>query len=200
VKEALSLDPKTPDAYVLLANIDYTKGDVDKATADLRAAIASNPRHVSNYLVLGSWYAQEGNWSETRKLWEKAHEVDPASPLAAGQLAFLYLDHGGDANAALSLAQIAKRATPDSPAAADTLGWAYYKLSSPKLAIAQLQHAVQKDPANPVFMYHLGMAYIEAGNRPAAKRLLQQALQRTPNFVYAADARDALRKVSTSRN
>ncbi|MEO7143486.1 MAG: tetratricopeptide repeat protein, partial [Bryobacteraceae bacterium] len=199
VKDAIRLDPKTRDAFTLLADIDYARGLADKAKSDLRTAIELNPRNVSNYLALGAWYARDGNWDEARKLWEQAHEVDPASPVAAGQLAFLYLEHGGDLNVALSLAQTAKRAIPDSAPAADTLGWAYYKLGSPGLAVAQLQQSVQKDPTNPVYLYHLGMAYGIEGNSQSAQRFLQEALQRTPNFIYAADARDALKKISSQR-
>jgi hypothetical protein len=36
--------------------------------------------------------------------------------------AFLYLEHGGDVNAELSLAQSAKRKMPDSLVTADALG------------------------------------------------------------------------------
>ena len=154
-----------------------------------------NPRNAANYLALGSWYARDGKWEETRKLWEKAHEVDPASPIAAGQLAFLYLDHGGDVSTAFSLAQTAKRAMPDSAPATDTLGWAYYKMGSPALAVSQLQQAVQKEPKNPIYLYHLAMADIGAGKSQAGKQLLEEVLQRSPNFVYAADARDALSKI-----
>ena len=88
---------------------------------------------------------------------EKAHDVDPASGLVAAALAHLYLEHGGDVNVAVSLAQMAKQRMPDSLATADTLGWAYYKLGSFEPAIAQLEEAVRKAPANPLYRYHLGM-------------------------------------------
>ena len=54
--------------------------------------------------------------------------LTPGSPLVAQRLASLYLDHGGDLNVALSLAQIAKQKLPGLPATVDTLGWAYYKM------------------------------------------------------------------------
>ena len=54
--------------------------------------------------------------------------MDPLSPLVAAELAFLYLEHGGDINTAVSLAQVAKQKLPDSPVTAHALGWAYYKV------------------------------------------------------------------------
>jgi predicted Zn-dependent protease len=89
--------------------------------------------------------------------------LDPGSPVVANRLANLYLDHGGDVNVAVSLAQVAKQRMPGSPIATDTLGWAYYKLGSAKAAVAQLTESVQKSPRNPVYQYHLGMAYLADG-------------------------------------
>ena len=196
VRRAIALDPRTPDAYTLLANIDFAKGSVEKAKADLRTAIQAYPRSVNNYLALGTQYEKEGNWEEAKKVFEKAHEVDSASPFVADELAFIYLEHGGDVNVALSLTQIAKQRLPGSPVTADALGWAYYKLGAYGSAVSQLRECVQKVPNNPVYQYHLGMAYIAAGNRDSAERALQRALKDNSNFLYSASARESLSKLS----
>jgi tetratricopeptide (TPR) repeat protein len=193
---ALAIDPKTPDAFTLLANIDFAKGAADKAKADLRKAMEGNPRNVGNYLALGTEYEKESNWEEAKKLYEKAHQLDSASPFIADELAFLYLEHGGDVNVALSLAQQAKQRMPGSPVTADALGWAYYKLGAHDLAVAQLRDSVQKAPNNPVFQYHLGMAYWKTGNRDAAGRALQKALNESPSFPYSTIARATLDKIA----
>ena len=149
VRQALTLDPKTPDAHTLLADIHLAEGEVDQAKTEFRAAIEANPRNTANYLALEYQYEKEGNWEEAKRLCEKAHQVDPASPVVADQLATLYLDHGGDVNVALPLAQMAKQKMPDSPIAADTLGWAYYKLGSTEPAITELKEASRRFPATP---------------------------------------------------
>jgi tetratricopeptide (TPR) repeat protein len=182
-----------------MANINYAKGDLAKAKSDMRGAIAANPLRVTNYLTLGAWYAREGNWDEARVLWEKAHQVNPNSPEAAQQLAFVYLERGGDANLALSLAQAAKRNLPNPAPSDDILGWAYYKVGSADMAVAQLKLAVDKVPNNPIYLYHLGMAYLAAGKLDLADRTLRRSLQ-TPTFAYAADAKAALNKVAAQRN
>src|SRR5581483_3066065 len=105
---ALSLDPKTPDAYTLLANINLSRGAVTEAKANLRAAIAAQPHSLLNYMTLVTEFEKEGNWNEAKKFCQKAHEIDPEAPLVSAELAFLYLEHGGDVNAAVSLAQSAK--------------------------------------------------------------------------------------------
>jgi tetratricopeptide (TPR) repeat protein len=182
--------------HTLLANIELAKGAVEQAKAELRAAIAANPHNVANYLALCSQYEREGNWEQAKKICEEAHEADSTAPMVADELAFLYLEHGGDVNVALALAQQARQRWPNSPITADALGWAYYKLGSPESAVAQLKDSVQKVPNNPVFQYHLGMAYLASGRRDFAQRSLQAALKSNPNFLYALSARTSLESIA----
>jgi tetratricopeptide (TPR) repeat protein len=200
VRQALALDPKAKDAYTLLANIDLARGAMEQAKTHFRAAIQANPNGVVNYLALATEYEKEGNWEEAKKLCEKARQVDPASPVVANHLAALYLDHGGDVNVAVSLAQVAKQKMPGSPATSDTLGWAYYKLGSADAAVAQLSESVKKVPRNPVYQYHLGMAYLAGGHPELARQSLQLALNIDPHFLDAASARAALDKVPQGRS
>ncbi|HVW85264.1 MAG TPA: tetratricopeptide repeat protein, partial [Bryobacteraceae bacterium] len=196
VRQALAIDKKTPDAYTLLANIDFARGSIEKGKSDLRAAIAANPRKSANYVALGTQFEKEKNWEEARKLFEKAHEADASAPLICAELAFLYLEHGGDVNVAVSLAQTAKRTMPESPITSDALGWAYYKLGSTDLAINELKESARKVPDNAVYQYHLGMAYMTAHRFEAATGYLQRALRNGPNSLYAEDARAALKKMA----
>ncbi|MBZ5625336.1 MAG: tetratricopeptide repeat protein [Acidobacteriia bacterium] len=195
VRQALKLDAQTPDAYTLLANIALARGSAEEAKSLLRTAIASSPRKLMNYMALVTQYEKEGNWEEAKRLCEKAHELDRTSPLVAAELAFLYLEHGGDVNTAVSLAQIAKQKLPDSPITADALGWAYYKLGSPGSAVVQLKESSEKVPSNPIYRYHLGMAYLAARRFDLAGQSLQAALRTDPHFPYAANARAALEQI-----
>jgi tetratricopeptide (TPR) repeat protein len=196
VRQALKLDPYTPGAYTLLGNIALAKGAPDEAKSHFRTAIAAHPRNLLNYMALVTQYEREGNWEEAKRLCEKAHEIDTNSPLVAAELAFLYLEHGGDVNTAVSLAQIAKQKLPDSPITTDALGWAYYKLGSMDSALAQLKESSRKVPDNPTYHYHLGMAYLAAHQSDLALRSLQAALRTDPQFLYAANARAALEQIS----
>jgi tetratricopeptide (TPR) repeat protein len=198
VKQALAVDAKAKDDYSLLADIDLARGATGQAKTHFRTAIDANPGNVANYLALDGLYEKEGNWEEAKKWCEKARQADPASPLVANRLATLYLDHGGDINVAVSLAQMAKQKFPDSPVATDTLGWAYYKLGSTKAALAQLTESVKIVPRNPAFQYHLGMAYLADGRPDLARRSFEIALAGNPQFPDAASARAALEQVSKS--
>ena len=200
VRQALAIDPKTPDAYSMLANIEFAKGATENAKAHLRSAIAASPQKLSNYMALVKQYEKEGNWGEAKALCEKAHQVDPEAPYVSAELAFLYLEHGGDVNLAVSLAQTVRQKMPDSPVAADLLGWSYYKLGSIDSAIAHLKESTRKEPDNPMYQYHLGMAYMAARQFDLASGTLRRALRTDPNFLDAANTRAALNTLTKRLN
>jgi Flp pilus assembly protein TadD len=106
------------------------------------------------------------------------------------------LEHGGDVNVALSLAQEAKQKMPDSAVVADTLGWAFYKAGLSASAVEQLSEAVRKNPDSSVYQYHLGMAYLAAGRSDSAARSLHRALAADPNSQFAANARTSLDEIA----
>lgn len=193
---ALKLDPKTPDAHTLLANIAFATGSVEGGKSHLRQAIALFPSGLLNYMILVTQYEKEENWQEATRVCQKAHEIAPDAPLVSAELAFLYLEHGGDLNTAVSLAQIARQKMPASPITADALGWAYYKLGSIGPAIEQLKQASEKAPDNPIYRYHLGMSYIAARQLALAGQSLHSALRTDPHFPYAANAQAALEQIS----
>jgi len=195
-RQALALDPKAKDAYTLLGNIDLARGSSEEAKQDFRAAIAADPGNLSNYLALEVVHEREQNWDEAKKLCERARQIDPASPVVAFRLANLYLNHGGDINMAVSLAQMAKQKMPQSPATSDTLGWAYYKLGSPEAAIGQLKESVEKAPQVAVYQYHLGLAYLAAKHVDLATHSFQRALATDPGFPDAASAKVSLDQLS----
>jgi tetratricopeptide (TPR) repeat protein len=193
-KQVLKLDAKTPRAHVLLAAIYFTTGKPEDAKQQLRAAIDVDPRNLNHYLLLASQYEKEQRWDEAVKLYEKARQIDVDSPVLANQLAYLYLEHGGDLNLALDLAQEAKRKLPNSPQVSDTLGWAYYKRGLADQAIAHIRRCVEAIPSNAECQYHLGMAYIAAGNPRAAEKHLRLALK-DPGVAWSARAQEALSSI-----
>lgn len=100
------------------------------------------------------------------------------------------LQHGGDLDMALSFAQTARRAMPDSPKTADTLASVYLRKGNYQLAQNLLNEAVQKSPDNQSYRYHLGLAYQGLKDIPKAKSCFQRALEMNPK----SDEADAIRK------
>jgi cellulose synthase operon protein C len=102
------------------------------------------------------------------------------------------LDHGGNINVALSLAQTARRGLPNLPNSADTLGWAYYHQGVYSSAADMFRQAIKGDPENPTYHYHLGMAYEGQKNYAMARKELEYTLQIKPDYTHSDDIRKML--------
>ena len=99
---------------------------------------------------------------------------------------------------AMGMAQTARRGMPDSPNAADTLGWAFYQKGIYQSAISQFQEALRLsekrgEPDDAVFHYHLGLAYGKANQSALARQQLEKAVKLSPNNTEARKALSELR-------
>ena len=112
--------------------------------------------------------------------------------IAANNLAYILLEHGGDPNLALSLAQTGRKGMNDSPNSADTLAWAYYHTGAYSVAAPLLEEAVKKVPTNPTYRYHLGMVYQKLNDNAKARSAFEAAIKAKPDSPAADSARKAL--------
>jgi predicted Zn-dependent protease len=102
------------------------------------------------------------------------------------------MEHGGDKEKALQLAQTAKEMAPEEPHISDTLGWILYKRGVYQRALSLLSDSAAKLPENPEIQYHLGMAYLKAGDKEGAKKALTLAATSQTGFVGKEEAKRAL--------
>jgi tetratricopeptide (TPR) repeat protein len=137
-----------------------------------------------------------GNSQQAEEQYRKALQVQPNYGPAANNLAYLMIENHQDLDAALSLAQIAHQKMPDSPSAADTLGWVYYQKGLYSMAAGLLQQALLKAPDNATYHYHMGMVYDRQKNTSAARKHLQRALQIDPNLPDSNEIRRMLERLS----
>jgi Flp pilus assembly protein TadD len=198
-QKAIDLDKNNINAFLLLASTEASHGSVDDAISNYQRALQQNPRDLRTYILLGSLMETHGDWQQAEDLYRKALQVQPDYAVAANNLAYLMLEHGGDTSVALSLAQTARKGMPNVPNAADTLGWAYYHQGVYNSAIDTLQEAVNGNPQNPTFHYHLGMAYEKVNNPALAKKQLEYTLKISPNYAQADEIKKLLAQ-STQNN
>jgi tetratricopeptide (TPR) repeat protein len=196
----VELDKNNSNAFLFLSSVQISRGSVDQAIASYRTALQSNPRDVRIYVALGSLLETRNQWQEAEDLYQKALQIQPDYALAANNLSYLMLEHGGNANVALTLAQTARKGMPDSPNAADTLGWAYYQQGVYNASIDLFQEAIKSDPENPTYHYHLGMAYQKSNNFAMAKKQLEYTLQISPNYSQAGEIKKILAENGPQKN
>ena len=196
--KAMDLDKNNTDALEKLGKVQVQEGSVDQAIALYQQSIKNNPREVRFYILCGELYEAKQQWDQAKSMYQQALSIAPDQPLASNNLAYVLLEQGGNVDLALSMAQTARRGMPESPNAADTLGWAYYQKGVYQSAISQFQESIrlteQRGMADDaVVHYHLGLAYQKANQNGLARQQLEKAVKLSPNNLEAKKALSELR-------
>ena len=194
LRKAVDLDKNNLDAVEKLGKVQVQEGTADQAIALYQQSIHDNPQDVRLYILTGELYESKKDWDHAKTFYQQALTIQPDHPLASNNLAYVILEQGGNVDVALAMAQTARRGMPDSPNAADTLGWAYYQKGVYQSAISQFQEALRLGERRGVaddatIHYHLGLAYGKTNQIPLARQQLEKALKLSPNDP---DARKAL--------
>jgi tetratricopeptide (TPR) repeat protein len=177
----IELDKQNLSGVIMLAQVEQSLGDAPGAIAHYRKAISLAPNIAGLYTTLGTLYEGQGDWQEAQTLYQRALAIQPEEPLAANNLAYLLLEHGGNVTVALTLAQIARRGFPNFPNSADTLGWAYYQNAAYSLAAPLLEDAVKGAPSNATYRYHLGLTYQKLNDPKKARIELEKSIRIDPH-------------------
>jgi len=103
---------------------------------------------------------------------------------------------------ALSLARTARRGMPDSPSAADTLGWVFYQKGAYQSAVDLFEEALKlgernKTPDDADVHYHLGLAYEKTGKNDLARQQLERVLKINPNYSEAGEIKKQLAQLKS---
>lgn len=196
--KCIELDKQNVSGFIMLAQAEQALGDLPGAIGHYKQAIAISPGNAGLYTTLGALYEGQGNWQEAQTLYQRALGLQPEEPLAANNLAYIMLEHGGNVTVALTLAQTARRGFPKIPNSADTLGWAYYQNAAYSLAAPLLEEAVKGAPTNAGYRYHLGMTYQKLNDTKRARIELEKSIRMDPQAPSAEKATHALSELSPS--
>ena len=197
LKKAAELDKNNGDALAKLGRVQVEKGSVDEAIATYQKSVQDNPNESIFYILMGELYESKQDWEKAKQSYQKALDLKPDNPVASNNLAYVMLETGGNVDVALSLAQTARRGLPDSPNAADTLGWVFYQKGAYKSAIDLFEEALRlaeknkatDDATLATLHYHLGLAYDKTGDSQLARQHLERVLKISPNYSSAADVK-----------
>jgi tetratricopeptide (TPR) repeat protein len=192
LKQAVALDANYVTAYGALAALYLSEQKLDAARAEFEAMLERSPKSVAALTMVGILLEARGDWEGARDRFERSLLLDPEAAVAANNLAWIYVQHGGNLDVAMHLAQTAQKRMPDVPEVGDTLGYIYYKRNLASLAITTLRASAAKDPGNALYHYHLGLAYASSGDIAQARGALTRALALKSDFDGAEQARSML--------
>ena len=191
-QKAIQLNPNDGEAVVLFAQIQVQRGQVANAIGAWEQWSKAHPNDAGSYAILGTLEEARGDIGKAETYYKKSLQIQPEQALAANNLAYRMLENGENADVALTLAQTARRAMPNSPNTADTLAWAYYHKGTYAFARDLLEDAVKADPDSAAMQYHLGMVYSKLSDKSNAVVHLKKAVSLAPDSPTAKDAKAAL--------
>lgn len=179
---AIRLKPEAPLPYLLLAKLFLTRDQLDVAASNIREAVKRDPRDLDTLLLLGTIETRAGHPEAARDAYEKVLALAPDNGGALNNLALLYAEKLGDPAKGLELARRARKALPQDPEVADTLGWLAFGDHQFTWARTLLQESAAALPADPSAQYHLAMADYMLGDEAAARAAFARALAVGPSF------------------
>jgi tetratricopeptide (TPR) repeat protein len=193
-KRAVELAPQDEEAYQELASFYARVGRLPASIETYEKLLADRPDSGLLHLRVAILYEYAGRIDLAKQHYEEAIRYDPGLGLANNNLAYLLAEGEGDLSRAFELAQEAKRLMPDSPYAADTLGWVLFKRGIPSVAIGYLREALAAmDPNDDnmgVIRQHLAQAYAANGETPVAIEILETGLEDLDQRIARLRAED----------
>ncbi|HEV2474296.1 MAG TPA: tetratricopeptide repeat protein [Chthonomonadales bacterium] len=191
-QKAIQMNSSDPAAAMLSAEIAVRSGKTASAIGTWQSWTNAHPNDANAFALLGTLEDAAGNRQAAESNYRRALAIQPQQPFAANNLAYLMLEEGGDVNVALSLAQTARQAMPNSPHTADTLAWAYYYKGTYQFARDLLEEALRENPDNANMQYHLGMIYAKLLDKSNAEIHLKKAIALGKGTPTASSAQSAL--------
>jgi len=192
VDELASNDTRTSfDQVVQKAHLLADHGDTDSALALLAAAAQSYPHHPTLEYEHATMLERGGQTRDSLQAFEVLLAERPDDPTVLNALGYTLADHKEQLPRAEKLIRQALVATPDSPAALDSLGWVRLRRGDSHDAAGILEHAytVGQDPD---IAAHWVEALWLSGSQSQARKVLTDALARHPESAALEATRHRL--------
>ena len=191
-KKAIANQPGIDASYLELAKIYEKLGHNSEQLELLEQCIRNAPNSADAYSELSRLYLKNDNYEKAIKILELGFIRNSNSIILKNNLAWMYLEHGGDLNKAFDLAQKSYEFSSDDPIVADTLAWAYYKKEIYSMAEILLEESIALKDDYPIVHYHLGMVLKVRGNADEAKVAMNRAISLGLEEPYLKDAKQVM--------
>ncbi len=146
IKKTIELDENYLPAYSMYATILIQRNQTDAALEQFKKIVEKKPS-AAVYTLIGMLEDSRNNAAESEKNYRKALELEPDTPIAANNLAWLLASNKTNLDEALRLARATVNQDPNNAGYYDTLGWVYYQKGLSTSAIENLRKAVSLDEA-----------------------------------------------------
>lgn len=184
-ERALSIDSNFFPAVTSLASMDLADKKPEDATKRFEALLAKNPKNVQALLSLAELSVRTGGAKdETTKFLTRAIEASPTDTSARLLLVDFQLK-AGDSKLAMSTAQNAVAALPDSPELLEALGRVQQASGEQNQALTTFTKLAAMQPLSPGPYMLMAGVHMAAKNKDAAASSLRKALEIKPDMIEA---------------
>ena len=184
-ERSVAIDPAFFPSVASLAALDLVDKKPEDARKRFEAVLAKNPKNGQALLALAELRARSGgDRAEIAELITRAVTANPTDKSPRLLLVELHL-RGKDFKQALSVAQSAVAAVPDSPELLDALGRAQEASGDSNQAIATFGKVASMQPLSPMPQMRLADAYMRAKNKDGAAQSLRKAIDIKPDLLDA---------------
>ncbi len=173
---------RNPDCFMAhnnLAEMFFTKGQLDDAIAEIQKALAAKPDAAKARYNLGNFLLRKGRVDDAIAELQKAVELSPRDVTAINCLGSAYV-RKRDASAALEQFNKALAIDPGSTEARIRLGGLYLQTGHPEQALRELQQATKLRPGDAAAWRSLGEALLQLQRPDDAIPHLQKAAALAP--------------------
>ena len=187
-ERSLAIDPGYFPAAASLAALDMADRKPEQARKRFETVLAKDPKNPQALLALAELSARLGaTKDQVAELITRAITVNPSEQAPRLLLVELYL-RNKDFKQALSAAQNAVAALPESAELLDALGRAQQATGDGNQALATFNKAAAVQPPSPMAQMRLADFYMAGKNKEAAIQSLRKALDIKPDLVEAQRA------------
>jgi len=163
-------------AWIGLGEMLRERGEDDGEAEAIAQAIAVGPDNPEAWFRQAVLQEKQGKFAEAVTSYRRLLEIQPDSPAANNNLAYMLLRSGGKDSEALTLAKVALEKMPTNPGVLHTLGLAQMRTGDHEGAKQSLTMATEIDPANPTITFDYGRLLLELGDKEEAKKRIRYAL------------------------
>jgi len=185
---------RTNEAERFLAMTDLADKPAQALTAQSQVGeiLKSAPDYVPALMVKAAIAEQKPDLATAERTYEDVLNRYPDFAPAQKQLAILYAKDPNNNTQAYALAVKARKAFPDDPEVAKTLGIIVFRQGDYPRAANLLQESARQKNQDAELMYYMGMAQYHLKNRVQSKTSLQRALDLNLSGTEAVEARRIL--------
>ncbi len=169
---------------------------VKGAATQISAALQQDPTFIPAQFASAMAHEQSGNADSARALYADVLKAFPSFYPAHKRLAILLSGSLADPSAAYEHATKARKAVPDDPEVARTLGILTFHRKEYSRAAQLLKEVCRMQPNDAEAYYYLGIAQFHLKDKNESRLALQRALSLNSNATFVADAKRVIAELN----